>query len=385
GAEAVAKADPDGYTLLAAPPPPLVINQNLYPRLGYDPAEFTPIVIMGRVPNALVVNAKLPFASVADVIAYAKANPGKLTAATQGNGITSHLTSELFQLMAGVKFQQVPYRGSAPALTDLAAGNVDLMFDNLGVSLALVKGGQLKLLGVATPKRMTALPDVPTIAETLPGFESAAWFAIVGPPKTPPAVVDKINAGVNEALREHDVRERLAQLSAEAIGGTPQAMAAYMREEVERWAKVIKAANVKLDWRERANGFRIDDRVTNARTSRRETPPVIGMTGSRIEDYGLIGDCETAALVCKDGSIDWLCWPRFDSDACFAALLGNTRNGRWRIAPGEANPRITRRYRPDTLILETTFATAEGEAVLIDFMPLRGQASHLVRLVMGKR
>jgi tripartite-type tricarboxylate transporter receptor subunit TctC len=224
-----------------------VINQNLYPRLGYDPAEFTPIVIMGRVPNALVVNAKLPFASVADVIAYAKANPGKLTAATQGNGTTSHLTSELFQLMAGVKFQQVPYRGSAPALTDLAAGNVDLMFDNLGVSLALVKGGQLKLLGVATPKRMNALPDVPTIAETLPGFESAAWFAIVGPPKTPPAVVDKINASVNEALRDHDVRERLAQLSAEPIGGTPQAMAAYMREEVERWAKVIKAANVKLD------------------------------------------------------------------------------------------------------------------------------------------
>lgn len=247
GAEAVAKAEPDGYTLLAAPPPPLVINQNLYPRLGYDPTEFVPIVIMGRVPNALVVNAKLPFTSVADVIAHAKANPGKFTCATQGNGTTSHLTSELFQLMAGVKFQQVPYRGSAPALTDLAAGNVDLMFDNLGVSLALVKGGQLKLLGVATPKRMAALPDVPTIAETLPGFESAAWFAIVAPPKTPSAIVDKINADVNEALRERDVRERLAQLSAESIGGTPQATAAYMREEIDRWAKVIKAANVKLD------------------------------------------------------------------------------------------------------------------------------------------
>src|SRR6266511_4145498 len=188
GAEAVAKADPDGYTLLAAPPPPLVINQNLYPRLGYDPTEFIPIVIMGRVPNALVVNAKLPLASDADVIAYAKANPGKLTCATQGNGTTSHLTSELFQLMAEVKFQQVPYRGSAPALTDLAAGNVDLMFDNLGVSLALVRGGQLKLLGAATPNRMAALSDVPTIAETLPGFESAAWFAIVAPPKTPAAV-----------------------------------------------------------------------------------------------------------------------------------------------------------------------------------------------------
>jgi tripartite-type tricarboxylate transporter receptor subunit TctC len=247
GAEAVAKAEPDGYTLLSAPPPPLVINQNLYPKLGFDPTEFVPIVIMGRVPNALVINAKLPFNSVAEVIAYAKANPGKLTSATQGNGTTSHLTSELFQLMADVKFQHVPYRGSAPALTDLVAGSVDLMFDNLGVSLPLVKGGQLKLLGVATPKRMASLPEMPTIAETLPGFESAAWFAIVAPPKTPQAVVDKINADVNEALRQGDIVQRLAQLSAEPIGGTPQATAAYMREEIERWHKVIKAANVKLD------------------------------------------------------------------------------------------------------------------------------------------
>jgi tripartite-type tricarboxylate transporter receptor subunit TctC len=247
GAEAVAKAEPDGYTLLAAPPPPLVINQNLYPKLGFDPADFVPIVIMGRVPNALVINPKLPVNSVAELIAYAKANPGKLTSATQGNGTTSHLTSEMFQLMAGVKFQHVPYRGSAPALTDLVAGSVDLMFDNLGVSLALVKGGQLRLLAVATPKRMATLPDVATIAETLPGFESAAWYAIVAPSKTPIAVIDKINADVNAALRESDVLARLAQLSAEPIGGTPQATAAYMREEVERWHKVIKSANVKLD------------------------------------------------------------------------------------------------------------------------------------------
>jgi tripartite-type tricarboxylate transporter receptor subunit TctC len=247
GAEAVAKADPDGYTLLSAPPPPLVINQNLYPRLGFDPTEFVPIVIMGRVPNALVLNARVPLASVAEVIAYAKANPGKLTCATQGNGTTSHLTAELFQLKAGVKFQQVPYRGSAPALTDLAAGNVDLMFDNLGASLALVKGGQLKLLGVASPKRMAALADVPTIAETLPGFESVTWFAIVAPPKTPEAVIDKINADVNEALHQGEIRGRLAQLSAEPMGGTPQATAAYMRQEIERWGDVIKAANVKLE------------------------------------------------------------------------------------------------------------------------------------------
>jgi tripartite-type tricarboxylate transporter receptor subunit TctC len=247
GAEMVAKAEPDGYTLLSAPPPPLVINHNLYPRLGFDPTEFVPIAIMGRVPNALVVNPGVPFASVPELIAKAKADPGKITSATQGNGTTSHLTSELFQLMAGVRFQHVPYRGSAPALNDLVAGNVAIMFDNLGVSLALVKGGKLKLLAVATPARMASLPDVPTIAATLPGFESAAWFAVVAPPKTPAAIVGKINADINEALRQREIIERLTQLSAEPMGGTPQATAAYMREEVERWRRVIRSANVKLD------------------------------------------------------------------------------------------------------------------------------------------
>ncbi len=247
GAEAAFKSEPDGYTLLSAPPPPLVINHNLYPKLGFDPTEFIPIIIMGRVPNALVVNPKVAANTVAELIAYAKANPGKLTSATQGNGTTSHLTSELFQLMAQVKVQHVPYRGSAPALTDLVAGSVDIMFDNLGVSLALVKAGQLKLLAVATPKRMASLPDVPTMAETLPGFESAAWFAVVAPPKTPPAIVSKINADMNEALRQGEVVARLGQLSAEPIGGTPQATAAYMREEVTRWHNVIKSAGVKLE------------------------------------------------------------------------------------------------------------------------------------------
>jgi tripartite-type tricarboxylate transporter receptor subunit TctC len=247
GAEAVAKADPDGYTLLAAPAPPLVINQNLYPRLGFDPSEFVPIVIMGRVPNALVVNPSLAASSVAALIADAKANPGKLTCATQGNGTTSHLTAELFALMAGVRFQQVPYRGSAPALNDLVAGSVDLMFDNLGVSLALVRGGKLKLLAVAADRRMAALPDVPTIAETLAGFASVAWFAIVAPPHTPPAIADKINADVNEALRADDIRARLAQLSADPVGGTRAATAAYFREEIARWRHVIDAAHVKLD------------------------------------------------------------------------------------------------------------------------------------------
>ena len=247
GAEAAAKSDPDGYTLLSAPPP-LVINQNLYPKLGFNPMEFVPIIIMGRVPNALVVNPdKVKANSVAEFIADAKANPGKFTSATQGNGTTSHLTSEMFQMMAKVKVQHVPYRGTGPALNDLVGGSVDIMFDNLGFSLPLVQGGKLKLLAVATPKRMAALPNVPTIAETLPGFESAAWFAIVAPPKTPQPIVNKINTDVNEALRDPEIRKRLEGLSAEIIGGTPQATAAYMREEVERWHNIIKAAGVKLD------------------------------------------------------------------------------------------------------------------------------------------
>src|SRR5947209_4998450 len=170
GAETAFKAEPDGYTLMATPPAPLVINQNLYPKLGYDPLGFEPIVVVIRVPNALVVNPRLPAKNVPEFIEYARANPGKITSATQGIGTTSHLTSELFSLIAQVKFQNVPYRGSAPALTDLVSSNVDIMFDNLGVSLALVKGGQLRLLGVATRQRMAALPDVPAIAEFLPGF-----------------------------------------------------------------------------------------------------------------------------------------------------------------------------------------------------------------------
>src|SRR5262245_10962792 len=169
GAEAAWRAEPDGYTLLSAPPPPLVINQNLYPKLAFDPLQFAPISVMGIVPNALVVNpSKVAARTVAEFIAQAQANPGKISAATQGNGTTSHLTSELFQLMAKVKLLQVPYRGSAPALQGLLAGDVDLMFDNLGVSLALVKSGQLRLIAVGTEQRMSTLPDAPTIAETLP-------------------------------------------------------------------------------------------------------------------------------------------------------------------------------------------------------------------------
>ena len=248
GAELVAKSAPDGYTLLASPPPALVINQNLYPHLEFDPLQFVPIVVMARVPNALVVNPdKIAANNVKEFIAYAQANPGKVTDATQGNGTTSQLTSEMFQMMAHVKLQNVPYRGSAPALNDLVAGSVDCMFDNLGVSLQLVKAGKLKLLAVASPERMASLPDVPAITQSLPGFESVTWYAVVAPPHTPPAFIDKINAGMNEALHDAEVQKRLAELSAEAVGGTPQQTAIYLKQEAERWKNVITTAHATLD------------------------------------------------------------------------------------------------------------------------------------------
>jgi tripartite-type tricarboxylate transporter receptor subunit TctC len=247
GSETVYNAPPDGYTLLSAPPPPLVINHNLYPKLGFDPTKFEPIIVMAHVPNALIVNPnKIKASSVAELIAYLKENPGKVTAATQGNGTTSHLTSELFQLMAKVKLQHIPYRGSAPALQGLLAGDVDLMFDNLGVSLPLTTAGQLKLLAVASNSRLPAMPNVPTIAETLPGFEAVAWYAIVAPPKTPKAIVDKINADVNEALAQPEIQVHLKKLSAEVFGGSVEKTAKYLRGEIDRWGGVIKAAKIEI-------------------------------------------------------------------------------------------------------------------------------------------
>jgi len=248
GAEAAFHGEPDGYTLLSSPAPPFVVNQNLYRRLGYDPAAFAPISVLGIVPTGLVVSpGKIDAVTVADLIKFARAHPGEISSATQGNGTTSHLTSAMFQMMANVQFVHVPYRGTAPALQGLLAGDCDIMFDNLGVSLALVRGGQLRLLGVATERRMPALPEVPTIAETLPGFASAAWFAVAAPPKTPPDVVNKISADIAEAIRSPEVRKRFEDLSAEPVGSDPATMARFMREETVRWGAVIKAAGVRLE------------------------------------------------------------------------------------------------------------------------------------------
>ena len=247
GAELVYRSDPDGHTLLSAPPPPLVINQNLYPKLGFDPTKFEPIIVVAQVPNALLVNPdNVKASSLGKLIDDLRKNPGKVTSATQGNGTTSHLTSELFQLMAKVTLRNVPYRGSAPALQGLLAGDVDLMFDNLGVSLPLVEAGKLKLLAVASANRLPTLPNVPTIAETLPGFEAVAWYGIVAPPNTPKTIIDKINADVNEALRQPEVQDHLKKLSAEIFGGSVERTSKYMREEIDRWGNVIKAADIKL-------------------------------------------------------------------------------------------------------------------------------------------
>ena len=247
GAEAAYRSEPDGYTLFSAPPPPLVINQNLYPKLPYDPTRFEPIIVMARVPNALFVNPNnIKASSVPELVEYLQKNPGKATCATQGIGTTSHLASELFQLMAKVSVRQIPYRGSSPALQGLLAGDVDLMFDNLGVSLPLVEAGKLKLLAVASPDRLPYLPDVPTMAQTLPGFEAVAWYGIVAPPKTPKGILDKINADVNEALGQPEVQDHLGKLSAEIFGGSIEKTSKYMQEEIDRWATVIKAAKIEM-------------------------------------------------------------------------------------------------------------------------------------------
>jgi tripartite-type tricarboxylate transporter receptor subunit TctC len=248
GAAAVYQAEPDGYTLLSAPPPPLVINRLLYPKLSYDATRFVPMTVIAAIPNVLLVHPKVAVQSVADLIAHAKQNPGKLNYASQGSGATSHLTAELFKTMAGgLQITHIPYKGTAPALADLLAGQVDMMFDNLGVSLPHVKAGKLRALAVASPRRYRTLPDVPALAETLPGFESVAWFGIVGPPKTSGAIAERVAAGVAEALRNPEILRRLSELSADPLGMTPAETAAFMKTETERWGAVIRAAGVKLE------------------------------------------------------------------------------------------------------------------------------------------
>lgn len=247
GTEAAFKSDPDGYTMLISIPGPLTVNPSLYQKLSFEPSQFVPVSLLATIPTALIAGPKVPASTLAELIAYARANPDKVTAATQGPATTSHLTSEWFQQLAQVKFVTVPYRGSAPALQGLVAGDVDIMFDNLGVSLGLVKEGRLKVLAVATEKRLAALATVPTIAETLPGFVSATWVGAFLPPKTPQPIADKLSADFIAAVREPNVAQRFREHASEPGGLDGEATAAFVRNEAERWKKVIQTAGIKLD------------------------------------------------------------------------------------------------------------------------------------------
>ncbi|MBA2689303.1 MAG: tripartite tricarboxylate transporter substrate binding protein [Burkholderiales bacterium] len=248
GAQLVANADPDGYTILSSPPAPLVINHNLYRKLAFDPRAFVPVTIIASVPNVLVVNPKVPANTVQELIAYARDNPGKLNYASQGSGTTSHLTAAMFQALANVTMVHIPYKGTAPALTDLLGGQVDLMFDNLSSSLPYIKTGKLKLLGVGGAKRVASLPDAPTIAESgLPNFYSVTWFGMVAPPKTPNAVADKLSAAVADVLKMPGVARRLTELNADPVASTPAEMVKFMKDDEARWLKVIRSASVKVE------------------------------------------------------------------------------------------------------------------------------------------
>jgi tripartite-type tricarboxylate transporter receptor subunit TctC len=247
GAESVYRADPDGYTLLATPPGPLVVNQNLYRRLAFDPAKFVPVSVLAEIPNLLLVNPNLPIYSVKEFIGYAKAHPDKLNYGSQGSGSTSHLTAELFKSTAGLKITHVPYKGSSPAMAALLGGEIDLMFDNLGVTLPQVKGGTLRALAVCSESRVASLPGVPAMSETLPGFVSSTWVGIVAPPSTSAATAGKLSSALTEAMRSPEVVKRLEALSAVPVGGTPARMATFMRFEEQRWKQVIDSAQVRVD------------------------------------------------------------------------------------------------------------------------------------------
>jgi tripartite-type tricarboxylate transporter receptor subunit TctC len=245
GAELVFRSEPDGYTLFATPQGPLVISQSFFPKLGFDPTQFVPVTIMAKLPYILVVHPKVPASNFAEFIAYARANPNKLNDASPSTGSGPHLTGEMLKLAAGIKMTHVPYSGMAPALNDLLAGHVDMMFDNLGNSLPLVRERKLKGLAVTGDKRAPELPDLPAIAETYPEVQATSWFAIVAPPKTPPAIAAKLSQAFAEILRDPEIERRWREMTLTPVGGTPEEIGAFFKVETERWRKVIVSGGIK--------------------------------------------------------------------------------------------------------------------------------------------
>jgi tripartite-type tricarboxylate transporter receptor subunit TctC len=248
GADLVAKAPPDGYTLLANASIH-VINPSLYRNPTYDAIkDFTPVSLIADVPLVLVVAPELPVKSVKDLIALGKSSSGKLNFASSGNAAAPHLAGEAFKIATGVDMQHVPYKGSGPALTDLMGGQVQLMFDSLPSSISHVKSGKLRAIAVTTAKRASALPNVPTIAESgVPGFDISTWYGIWAPAGTPKEIVNRLSGEIAKIVKIPDVRERLAGLGAEPVGNSPDEFAAYCRSELAKWAKIVKASGATVD------------------------------------------------------------------------------------------------------------------------------------------
>ncbi len=248
GAEIVYRADPDGYTLLCSPPGPLSINHNLYKTLPYDWTMFVAIGVLALVPNVIIARADLPAASLQEFIAYAKANPGKATYASQGNGSTSHLSASNLATLAGIELVHVPYKGEGPALIDITAGRVDIFLGNISAALRFEKNKQVKFLGLASRTRSPVAQDMPTTAELgLPDLVASAWFALAAPPGTPDAIAQKISAEMAAALEQPEMRTKFLELGAEPQGGTPAQTAAFIKDEEARWRAVIKSAKVTLE------------------------------------------------------------------------------------------------------------------------------------------
>ena len=244
-AEVVFQAEPDGYTLMASQPAPITTNATLYKSLNFDPTKFEPVAILSSIPNVLLVKNDLPVKTLQEFMAYVKANPSKLNYASQGPGTTSHLTAELFNKLAGTKLVHVPYKGTGPALNDLVAGHVDLIFMQLQAAIKLHEGGKARILPVTSDKRIPALPNTPTMGEAgLKDFISDTWNAISAPPKTPAPIVAKLNAAINDVLKMPEVQEQFRKLHLQPGGGTPQDMAKVVKEDTARWSEVIREAKI---------------------------------------------------------------------------------------------------------------------------------------------
>jgi hypothetical protein len=247
GTESVVNADPDGYTILLVNPAN-GINASLYSKLNFNfIRDIAPVAGITRSPNVMVVPADFPAKTVAEFIAYAKANPGKINMASSGNGTSVHLSGELFRSMTGIDMVHVPYKGAAPALTDMLGGRVQVIFDNLPSAMQHIKAGTLRALAVTTEARSPQLPDVPTVGDTVKGYEASAWFGVGAPKNTPRPIIEKLNKEINAILAEPGIKQRLDELGGVPLIGTPEDFGKIIQAETDKWAKVVEFAEIKVD------------------------------------------------------------------------------------------------------------------------------------------